>query len=84
MTIDMMLIAQRSALIFELNKENCFFLKLSFYICRKYKILLQKRQGRKKMRQTYYGSDWLLMKTKEKKKSRRINEKNKKLLVFTL
>ena len=29
------------------------------------------------MRQTYYGSDWLLMKTKLKKKNR-INEKKQK------
>jgi len=75
-TIDMMLIAQRSALIFELNKENCFFLKQSFYICRKYKNSPSKKTGSKKN-----ASDvlwfWLASYEDKVKKSRRINEKTK-------
>ena len=43
-----MLIPQRSALIFELNKKNCFFLKPSFYICRKYINSPSKKRGSKK------------------------------------
>ena len=83
-TIDMMLIAQRSALIFELNKENCFFLKPSFYICRKYKNSPSKKTGSKKncVRRIMVLTGFLWRQSK--KKSRRINEKNKKLLVFTL
>ena len=74
----MMLIAQRSALIFELNKENCFFLKPSFYICRKYKNSPSKKTGSKKKASDVLWFRLASNEDKVKKKSRRINEKNKK------
>ena len=39
---------KRSALIFELNTKNCFFLKPSFHICRKYINSPSKKTGWKK------------------------------------